>query len=139
MKKHKIEKILALLFLMIFLWICSKGPKPFIPRFTLRIEGVITDAITNSPIADAFAQLYDFRAGYSRISPHIVAEVKTDENGYYYIEYSEVGTLELSYVLFRMGAMADGYCELDIWTQGKCIDCTEEVQTINIQLEPKSN
>ena len=142
----KMNKIIAFLFIIILFGTSCRGPTTPTPEptYTLRIEGIITDANTNSPIAGAKAQLYGRTGTTWQWDVEFLAEAITDSNGYYYIECVRPGTLGANCYPFKfaMVAFAEDYYDfipkIRFDESEFFLKCTESLQTINIQLEPKS-
>lgn len=121
----KIRIILGMLLLMVLFPLCKKeSPTEPISLINLHIEGVVTDITTNKPIFNVKLELfYPFSSRYKTSY--------TDKQGFYSIklEYQDsryhVENLILEY--FKTGYNWS-------WTS---IRYTEELQIINIQLEPR--
>ncbi len=124
---------LAACFLMISLIACKSPSAPEKPTITIRIVGLVTNAGTHAPIANALVQVcgFDFDAAYfTRVHDQTI----TNSEGRYRINLicnPSPGVLDLI-------ANADGYKRMSMWDTGKPyrIIWTTEIQEVNFQLEP---
>ncbi len=104
----------------------------------LQIQGTVTDAADNSPIAGAVIQLrlkpVTIDPG-EEVAPVFLAEATADSSGYYYLKHLRKGNCKIVEDGFTIIAMktGSGYLYNSV-TKYRAIRCTEEIQTVNFQL-----
>ena len=107
------------------------GPK----ELTIQVQGQVTAADDGSPIAGASVQfVYHKPTSILSSTFRTVRRSTTDAQGHFSLSYVKEGFCGDS--LFHLEANAQGFAEEWIWfTEDPHITCTEELQTIDIQLE----
>jgi len=123
----KIRKILIMLFLLLLLEACTKE------EILLQIQGTVTDATDNSLVTGAVVQFKIKSTDEG--SPTLLAEVVTDENGFYYLKHLRKGNCEIVEDRFIITAVKTGPGYVyNSKTKSRVIYCIEEIQTVNFQL-----
>lgn len=131
----KVYKIAFIFFMLTFIVTCGLFEK----KTTIRIEGVVTDANDGSLIINSTVKLITSeRTGGGIGGPAIVAaEARTGQNGGYSLKYVEKGYC--SETFFTIEAGADGYFYQIFHSYDEThVRCTDDLQTINFQLQPGS-
>jgi hypothetical protein len=139
-------KIFISLFILYFLGACKfpdmsnvKHKADTYTNVTFRIKGTITDSTNNSPVVGAWVDLVELGI----LGDNIIASAKTNNEGYYTIDYTYAWDLV-------SGPVSDSYLALEIVATGyktkyiknndiNHVRITEEWQIIDVQLEPGSD
>ena len=102
-----------------------------------QVQGQITVADDGSPIPGASVQFKHcvtesiLSCNWQAVAPRAT----TDAQGHYAVSYVHSGYC--GHILFGLVVNAPGFAERSIWsTDDPHIVCTEEIQTIDVQLEP---
>ena len=110
-----------------FVLACGTGPS----EPTIRLEGTVTAADDGSPIAGAPVHVF---SGLS--DPTIHARVTTDSSGFYSLSFAtEGGCHEDEFNITVAGPGFRPFSPLFLWSGNSGIRCTDEVQTLDFQLE----
>ncbi len=126
------RNVIILILAFLFLVTCTTE------ETLLQIQGTVTDASDNSPIAGAIVQLklkpVTIDPGEEG-APIFLAEATTDDNGFYYLKYLREGNCKIVEDDFTLTAMKTGSGYLyNSETKQYVIRCTEEIQTVDFQL-----
>ena len=110
---------------------CASPTESEEPTIRIQVLGTVTAADDGSPIAGAVLEVYS-TAG---LQLDLLARDTTDASG----DYSLSFVVAMNCPLFRMDASHPGFREQYISILGRQnIHCTEELQTIDIQLQRES-
>jgi len=129
--KMKIKIILGIFFVLVILAACKKEYTT--DTINLHIEGVVTYSNTNKPVAHCQIEL--FRLGGELFPSYHLKTTYSDEDGRYCIIC----------IIKRLDCVG-GYLTLRVYIDGdyrwssnppdQIIPCTEELQIINIEIDP---
>lgn len=131
---NNIFKIVVLIYVIIFfIGGCYKehptSPPPIGDLYTLQIKGTVTDIYTSRPLLGASVEFCSSWGG-------VIKGALTNEEGHYFIKYESYGECK-TLKTFWIVASKQGY--MSQWIYGETeggFYCTEEIQTVDIQLEP---
>ncbi len=101
------------------------------PETTIQVQGTVTAADDGSPIAGASVQVSKFLSDQT-------TQVQTNNQGDYSLSFLDTGCSP-ERGLFFIWASADGFQLLFLGAGKTSVRCTEELQTIDFQLERETN
>ncbi len=113
-----------------FVLACGTGPS----ELTIRLQGTVTAADDGSPIPDASVGVF---LGWSFATPpdRPSASVRTDASGRYLLALETEGKRCWDDAL-NISVTAKRFQHLFLWFGTSDLRCTDELQTLDFQLEP---
>jgi len=135
-------KIVYIFISVLILFISCNIFNPQEGSITLKIQGIVADAINGTPVSNIEVRLYkkyspSLEDDYDK--DEVLASDITDEDGFYYLEYKLQGLCLENYLDLYVIDWAWVYDWRTITNYDEPhVYCIEEIQVINIQLEQRN-